>query len=162
THPQLLDHLAVTFMDDGWSVKKLIRRIVLSHAYQLGSQHDAKSYDLDPDNTLVWRMSKKRQEAESLRDRMLSISGHLDLRPPKGSAIARIGEVPPQAQRFNLEADSRIPHRSVYLAVKRNQLPEALALFDFAETNLVIGERPTTTVPAQGLYLLNNPWVIRQ
>jgi Protein of unknown function (DUF1549)/Protein of unknown function (DUF1553)/Planctomycete cytochrome C len=162
SNPSLLDHLAVAFMDDGWSMKKLIRRIVLSRAYQLSSQHNAKNYEVDPDNALVWRMAKKRHEAESLRDGLLAISGLLEMTPPKGSPVVRAGEGPSGGLRQPVFADPRDPHRSVYLPVIRNQLPEALALFDFAEASLVVGERPTTTVPSQGLYLLNNPWVIRQ
>ena len=162
SNPQLLDHLAIAFMDDGWSVKKLIRHVALSRAYQLSSQHNAKNCEVDPDNTLVWRMAKKRHEAESLRDGMLAISGQLELTPPKGSPVVRAGEGPSVGQRQLMLSDPRDPHRSVYLPVIRNQLPEALALFDFAEASLVVGERSTTTVPSQGLYLLNNPWVIRQ
>src|SRR5262249_6450972 len=63
--PQLLDHLAITFMEDGWSVKKLIRWVVLSHAYRLDSRSDAKNLEADPDNVLVWRMSPRRLDAEA-------------------------------------------------------------------------------------------------
>ena len=94
SHPELLDTLAVSFMDEGWSVKKLIRRIVLSRAYQLASTHDAHCFEVDPDNTLIWRMSPRRLEAEALRDAVLAISGRLDLEPPVGSAVARAGEGP--------------------------------------------------------------------
>ena len=92
SNPQLLDTLAVTFMDEGWSVKRLIRRIVFSRAYQLSSQHDDKNYEVDPDNALVWRMARKRQDAESLRDSILAISGQLDRTPLVGSVVARAGE----------------------------------------------------------------------
>jgi hypothetical protein len=167
SHPDLLDHLALTFMDDGWSVKKLIRRVVLSHAYRLDSRYDAKNHEVDPDNTLVWRMTKKRVDAEALRDGILAVSGQLELTAPKGSPVYRgggesfigfgggfrPGGFGPQQQPVT---------RSVYLPMIRNQAPEVLALFDFPETSMVTGERPTTTIPAQGLYLLNNPWVIRQ
>jgi hypothetical protein len=166
SHPELLDYLAITFMDDGWSVKKLIRRVVLSHAYQLDSRHDAKNHEVDPDNTLVWHMAKKRQDGESLRDGMLAVSGQLDLTPPKGSPVYRGGGESFAGFGGGFRPGGGPPQqpvtRSVYLPVVRNQTPEALALFDFPETSMVIGERPTTTVPAQGLYLLNNPWVIRQ
>ena len=92
SHPELLDHLAVAFMDDGWSVKKLIRAIVLSHAYQLGSRFDPKNFEADPDNALVWRMSPRRLEAEALRDAMLAVSGQLDPTPPTGRPWRRAGE----------------------------------------------------------------------
>ena len=65
---------------------------MLSRAYQLSSQFDAKNYEADPDNVLVWRMPKRRLEAEALRDTMLAVSGRLDLTPPKGSPIAQSGE----------------------------------------------------------------------
>ena len=161
SHPELLDTLAVSFMDEGWSVKKLIRRIVLSRAYQLASTHDAHSFEVDPDNTLIWRMSPRRLEAEALRDAVLAISGRLDLEPPIGSAVARAGEGPAgPARGFNDDTQDR--HRSVYLAIVRDQLPESLTLFDFADPGLVMGERSTTSGPSQALYLMNNPFLIRQ
>src|SRR5262249_11806861 len=83
----LLDHLALTFIDNGWSVKKLIRTIVLSRTYRLSSQYDEKNFEEDPDNVLVWRVPRRRLEAEALRDTMLSLSGRLDLTPPKGSPV---------------------------------------------------------------------------
>src|SRR5262249_52620657 len=92
SHPALLDHLALSFAEGGWSVKKLIRTIVLSRAYQLSSQFDGKNFEADPDNVLVWRMPKRRLEAEALRDTMLAAAGRLDLTPPRGSAVARGGE----------------------------------------------------------------------
>ncbi len=152
SHPELLDYLAVSFMDDGWSVKKLIRRLVLSRAYQLDSHYDAKNHEVDPDNTLVWRMAKKRQDAESLRDGMLAVSGQLDLTPPKGSPVYRGGGESvvrgaggfgggPGAGGFGQQQPVT---RSVYLPAVRNQAPEALSLFDFPETSMVTGERPTT------------------
>src|SRR5205085_10632344 len=82
TNQALLDNLAVSFVENGWSTKKLIRSLVLSHAYQLDSKHDNKCAEVDPENTLVWRMSKHRLEAEQLRDAMLTVSGQLDVKPP--------------------------------------------------------------------------------
>src|SRR5262249_49349364 len=76
--PALLDYLATTFADNGWSVKKLIRTIVRSRAYQLSSQFDEKNFEADPDDVLAWRMPKRRLEAEALRDTMLSLAGRLD------------------------------------------------------------------------------------
>ena len=114
SHPALLDHLAVSFVDNGWSVKKLIRTIVLSRAYQLSSQFDDKNFEVDPDNVLVWRMPKRRLEAEALRDTMLALSGQLDLTPPKGSPIAhgRRGERPASASASRRSvADRHAPHR---------------------------------------------------
>src|SRR5262249_45820497 len=88
----LLDHLAVTFAEDGWSVKKLIRQLVLSRAYQLSSRFDERSFETDPDNVLVWRQPRRRLEAEALRDAMLALAGRLDRTPPGGSPVTRGGE----------------------------------------------------------------------
>src|SRR5262249_43864162 len=90
--PQPLDQLARSFIDHGWSVKALIRQIVLSRAYQLDSRFDARNFELDPDDVLVWRMSKRRLEGEALRDSMLAISGQLDRSKVNGSVVARNGE----------------------------------------------------------------------
>ncbi len=166
SHPALLDYLAVSFADNGWSVKKLIRTITLSRAYQLSSQFDAKNFEADPDNMLVWRMPKRRLEVEALRDTMLALAGRLDLTPPKGSSVQRGGEGN-ASFRFRRPGPDGDPvmtdtHRTVYLSIVRDGLPEVLTLFDFPDPSLIIGERAATTVPAQSLYLMNNPFVIRQ
>jgi hypothetical protein len=161
SHPGLLDHLAVTFADNGMSVKKLIRTIVLSRTYRLSSRFDEPNYEADPDNTLVWRMPKRRLEAEALRDTMLALAGRLDLRPPKGSQVARGGEGN-ISFRFRGGGGAPDTTRTIYMSIVRDGLPEELMLFDFPDPSLIIGDRATTTVPAQSLYLMNNPFVIRQ
>ncbi len=88
SHPQLLDYLAVQFMDEGWSVKRMIRHIVLSRAYQLSSEHNEANYTADPDNRLVWRMTRRRLDAEVIRDAVLAASGQLDLARPEGSDVS--------------------------------------------------------------------------
>ncbi len=161
SHPELLDTLAVEFMNDGWSIKGLIRRIVLSRAYGLDSVHDPRNFEVDPDNALVWRMSKLRLEAEAVRDALLFVGGRLATGPPVGSAVARVGEG--LAFFVRVEGlDASDAHRSVYLPVVRDRVLESLTLFDFADPSLVTGERATTTGPAQALYFLNGLLVIRQ
>jgi hypothetical protein len=161
SHQELLDTLAVDFMNDGWSIKRFIRRIVLSRAYRLDSTYDSRNFAADPDNTLVWRMSKRRLEAEALRDSLLFVSARLVIEPPVGSPVARMGEG--LALFLRTEGlDASDAHRSVYLPVVRDQVLESLALFDFADPSLVTGERADTTGPAQALYFLNGPFVIRQ
>jgi hypothetical protein len=179
SNPGLLDYLALSFIENGWSVKKLIRETVLSRTYQLGSDFDPHNYAADPDNTFHWRMSKRRLDAEAIRDGMFAVAGKLDLTPPKGSPIAngegivqRLLRPPPGfgAGPFGgpmmaggggpanpLNPDR--PIRSVYLPIIREQVPDALAIFDFAEPSLVVGEREDTTVPSQALYLMNSPSV---
>ena len=163
SNPALLDHLARSFTDNGWSVKKLIRSLVLSRAYQMSSQFDETSYEADPDNVLVWRMNKRRLEAEPMRDAILAISGRLDLTPPKGNFIAKNGEgnVGFAFRGRPGDAGTGDAYRSVYMPIVRDLLPEALTLFDFPDPTLIAGERATTTIPAQSLYLMNNPFVIR-
>ncbi|HEV3143571.1 MAG TPA: DUF1553 domain-containing protein, partial [Gemmataceae bacterium] len=171
SHPALLDYLAAYFREGsenggcGWSVKKLIRSIALSRTYQLSSQFDEANVEADPDNVLVWRMPKRRLEAEALRDSMLAIAGRLDLTPPKGSSVQRGGEGN-AGFRFrggpNGDPVVNDRHRTVYLSIVRDGMPEMLTLFDFPDPSLIIGERATTTVPAQSLFLMNNAFVIRQ
>jgi hypothetical protein len=160
SNPALLDDLAVSFMEGGWSVKRLIRRMVLSRAYRLSGRHDEANFKADPDNSLVWRMTPRRLEAEALRDALLAVSGELVLTPPAGSPVALAGEGPSTPlMRQVSQLDARDFHRAVYLPVLRDNLLESLALFDFADPNQVVGERVATNVPAQGLYLLNGPFV---
>lgn len=160
TNPELLDQLAVEFMADDWNVKSLIRRIVLSHTYQAATRHDAQNFAIDPENTLFWRANEKRLSAEEMRDALLAVSGKLDLYPKDGSPVlGNAGNL----QRFlrslpSMEREASY-YRSVYLPIVRDQLPEALSLFDFADPSLVTGDRDNTNVPSQGLYLLNSPQV---
>lgn len=160
SHPELLDDLAVSFMEDRWSIKRLIRRLVLSRAYQLSSCHDEANFKIDPDNALVWRIQPRRLNAEALRDSLLAASGELVLTPPPGSPVAASGEGPSTLLMRQLaQLDGRDFHRAVYLPVLRDSLLDSLALFDFADPNQVTGDRGSTNVPAQGLFLLHSPFV---
>jgi hypothetical protein len=157
THPELLDNLALQFIEEGWSVKKMIRHLVLTRTYQLSGAHDAVNFKADPDTTLWWRVPPRRLEAEAIRDAMLAVSGKLSTTPPKGSLASTPANkkkaVPPSQER---------PFRSIYLGIVRNGLPESLAIFDVADPSLVVGQREVTTVPAQALYLMNSPFVLTQ
>jgi hypothetical protein len=163
SHPELLDDLAVKFAANGWSVKALVREIVLSHAYRQSSTYRDDAFRVDPENRLLWRAAKRRLDAEAIRDAMLVAAGELDPARPEGSLVAKqIGDRPISL----IGLDSRLPadldgsrHRSVYLPVIRDRLPDVLDLFDFAEPSLVTGDRETTNVPVQALYLMNSPWV---
>ncbi len=159
THPELLDWLATKFLEDGWSTKKLLKTMVMSRAYQLGSGHDAANFQKDAMNHYVWRMSPRRLGAEAIRDTILTASGRIDLTRPSGSMAPLDGPV--KKKMAYIVRDSN--HRSVYLGVVRGApLPELLSMFDVANPNLVVGQREVTTVPAQALYLLNNTWVVDQ
>jgi hypothetical protein len=165
----LLDTLAVGFIESGWNVKGLIREIVLSHAYALSSNYNETNFQADPENTLVWRANKRRLDAECVRDAMLFASGDLQDSPPVGSAIALQGDGPIGQARFRgiseealLNAGTTSKTRSVYLPLARDVTPDALAVFDFADSSLVTGTRETTNVPSQALYLLNSNFVADQ
>ena len=165
SHPELLDHLAIRFMEDGWSVKRLIKYLVTSRVYQLSTTADNGAMQVDPDNVFFWRMQPRRFDAECLRDAMLAVSGQLTMTPPIGSAVARAGEGPVTgfSRRSALTAvnDPRNTHRSIYLPVIRDNLPESMGLFDGADPSLIVTSRKQTTVPSQGLFLLNNEFVMR-
>ena len=164
SHPELLDHLAARLIALDWSTKALIREIMLSRAYAMSSAFDAKDAETDPDNTYLWRMPKKRLEAEAIRDSMLLAAGLLDQTPREGSPVAFLeGATRGQQQARMLEsiagtADNR---RSVYLPIVRDRVPESLEVFDFAEPTFVTGQRDATNVPTQALYLLNSAEVAR-
>lgn len=167
SNPELLDFLATRLVENGWSLKKTIREIVLSRTYQLASTFDEKNFAADPENTLNWRANKRRLDAECIRDAMLAASGTLDLKAPVGSLVARSGDGPIGGPRFRGMSEETIVNaggnfRSVYLPVPRNVVPDALDAFDFAENSLVTGKRETTNVPSQALYLLNSPTVTTQ
>ena len=170
----LLDFLAVKFQTPssaggyGWSVKKLARDIVMSHAYQLSSEYEPAAFAADPENALHWRVSKRRLDAECIRDAMLAASQQLDLSPPTASMIGQAGDGPIGGPRFrpggisedqlsNSGATATV--RSVYLPIARDVPPDALAVFDFSDASLVSGARDKTNVPSQALFLLNGDMV---
>jgi hypothetical protein len=166
SHPELLDHLALRFAGEGWSIKKLVREFVMSRTYRQASTFHEQAFLRDPDNRLLWRAAKRRLPAEAIRDAMLAAAGTLDAARPEGSLVGRvIGDRPISL----IGLDKKIPpdlddsnHRSLYLPVLRDRLPDALDLFDFAEPSLVTGQRETTNVPVQALYLMNSPFVQKQ
>jgi hypothetical protein len=160
SHPELLDYLAIKFMDGGWSVKKLIKEIVMSEAYRQSS-HVVQT-NVDPDNRLLSHTNKRRLDAEVIRDSMLAVSGLLDTSRRPGSLVAELDGQSVSLIGFNskLPPDLDGSHRrSIYLPVVRDHLPDVLEQFDVANPNLVTGDRDVTNVPLQGLYLLNGPFV---
>jgi cytochrome c553 len=158
THPKLLDHLAIRFVDEQWSVKRMIRNIVLSRTYQLSSDADETLTEADSGNLLLTRHNRRRLDAESLRDSMLRVSGQLDLTAADGSIIRHRDIL------VNLAGNLHQPsnHRSVYLCYLRSSPPPELAAFDLPDFTAVTGQRNISTVPNQALHLYNNPFVIEQ
>lgn len=158
THPQLLDHLAIRFVEGGWSMKKLIRSILLTHTYRLSSDVDANQSDADDGIRLLTRHQRRRLDAEALRDNMLAASGEIELSPAEGSLIRHRDIL------VNLAGNLHKPshHRSVYLCYLRSSPPPELAAFDLPDFTTVTGQRHISTVPNQALHLYNNPFVIEQ
>jgi Protein of unknown function (DUF1553)/Protein of unknown function (DUF1549)/Planctomycete cytochrome C len=163
SHPDLLDHLATRFVRGGWSIKSVVRTIVLSRAYQLSSDASPANVAVDPANRLVWRHSPRRLDAEEIRDAMLAVAGKLNLARPEASPakdlkVVELSDNGAEAKRLEEKALAS-PHRSVYLPLLRGMTPRSLEVFDFAEQGMVTGRRDTTTVAPQALYLLNDPFV---
>jgi mono/diheme cytochrome c family protein len=151
SHPELLDYLARRFIDEGWSIKKLVRRIVVSHAYRLSTAADGPARAADPENRLLAHAPRKRLDAESLRDAMLALSGQLD-RTAGGRTIT-----PGVTADYGYQQGGH--RRSVYMPVFRNALPDIFQAFDFADPSTVTGVRTQSTTPQQALFFMNHPFV---
>ena len=145
THPELLDHLAETLREDGWSLKSLHRRIMLSEAYRTASVENAEARRIDPDNETLWRMPRRRLDVESMRDALLAVSGELD--PTPGGAP------------FDLAAQPVIPRRTIYGFVNRDIVSPLSGTFDGANPAACTARRPDTTIPQQALFALNSDFV---
>ena len=166
SHPELLDFLAVRFRSEGWSIKTLVRELVLSHAYALSSESSPEAAAIDPANRLIWRHAPRRLEAEEIRDATLAASGQLDparpdASPAKDLKVIEVADNGPMAVKFADFASTSL-HRSVYLPLLRGWTPTSLQVFDFSEPGMVTGRRDVTTVATQALYALNDPFVRRQ
>ncbi|EKK01735.1 protein containing planctomycete cytochrome C domain protein [Rhodopirellula baltica SH28] len=217
SHPELLDYLAVRFVESGWSVKSLVKDIAMSRVYRMSSAFNQEYHEYDSDNALVWRANPRRLDAEAIRDAMLSVSGELNDERPRGSEVAKAGYTRVQGgslvsarvmaqnaneqargggrMRFNGQAGGRpqfgagnrpgqgrfqgkpsladqsrvnqldmedAKFRSVYLPVVRDEEPRSLAVFDFADSNAIVGTRESSHTADQSLYMLNNRFVIGQ
>ncbi len=162
TNPQLLDHLAGRLVNNGWSIKQLIRTLVLTRTYQLDSACDPQLAESDPDNELVARHSRRRLDAESVRDSVLAASGQLNLQRPVGSDIHKIDRLInwPPGEATNLHKPS--DYRSIYLCMLRHDPPKELVAFDLPDGVAEAGQRAETTSPTQSLFLLNNPFIVKQ
>ncbi len=139
----------------------MVRAIMLSRAYQLSSHVDENNMKVDPDNRLLWRQTPRRLEAEAIRDAILAVSGQLDPQRPESSTVTGLGDKLARSIPLEkIQPPSR--HRSVYLPIVRDYVPELFDLFDFPSPSLVSGQRSVTNVPSQALYLRNSPFVAEQ
>ena len=165
THPELLDYLARRFSDESaWSVKKVIREIVLSNTYQMrsGSLSD-RAISVDPTNRLRSVRAPRRLDGESLRDAMLAVSGRLDrtmFGPPVPVHLTPFMDGRGRPRNSGpVDGDGR---RSIYQAVRRNFLNPMLQAFDTPDPHSTMGKRSESNVPAQALVLLNDEFVAQQ
>lgn len=147
THPELLDYLALRFMESGWSIKSLHRSLMLSATYQQASDDNPDARAIDPENALLWRMNRQRLDFEATRDSLLFVTGKLDT-TLGGRSLDITG---PESFR-----------RTVYGFIDRQNLPSMFRTFDFATPDSTCPRRFTTTVPQQALFMMNSPFVRRQ
>ena len=139
THPELLDHLAVFLMENGWSTKRLIRKVVLSNAYRMSSKGAMVAIEVDPLNDLFSRQNRRRLEVEAIRDAMLVASG-----------------------RISFSEEGMDKSRSMFEKLDRNKIPEMFEVFDYPNPGLVSGNRNASTVPTQALFMMNNAFVLKE
>jgi len=164
SHPQLLEHLCQFFLRNGWSLKKLHREIVLSSTYRQSHRNeDSRAVQVDPRGRLLSHWPLQRLEAEAVRDAMLAVSGQIKPGPTEEGVLPHLtplmqGRGRPAAT-GPLDGGGR---RSIYLSVRRNFLPPLLTAFDFPTPFSTMGRRSVSNVPAQGLALMNDPFVIEQ
>jgi hypothetical protein len=166
THPELLDWIAADFIKGGWSIKGVIRKIVLSETYQQSSLHSnaEKCIEVDPGNNLLWRNNRRRMDAEALRDSLLHVSGELDLRMGGESFYPELASE--ALEGFSRKSSAWTPsplkeqfRRSVYMISKRHLLVPLMTAFDFPSSEKPCGNRNSTTVVSQSLAMLNNHFV---
>ena len=163
THPELLDHLAKGFIDDGQSIKRMIKRIVLSETYQMADRPNPKALASDPKN-LQWHFRPpKRLEGEIIRDSLLALSGKLDKTmegPPVPVHLTAFMEGRGRPEKSGpLDGSGR---RSIYISVRRNFLSPFMTTFDTPAPFSTMGRRNVSNVPAQSLILMNDPFVFEQ
>jgi len=146
THPELLDYLASYFMENGWSIKKLHRLIMLSSTYQQGSEENPRYALIDPSNLYLYKMNRRRLDFEAFRDSLLTVSGKIDL---------KMGGQPEDLTREPFST-----RRTIYGFIDRRNLAGMFRTFDFANPDATVGQRFNSTVPQQALFMMNSPFVV--
>jgi hypothetical protein len=160
TNQPLLDWLAVRFMENGWSVKAMHRLIMLSNTYQMSSEYDERSAEADPENTLLWRASRRRLEAEEIRDAIMAVSG--DLQFVTGGSIMKYKDrqyVANTSRRGDIDYDRNI--RAVYIPVVRSSMYDVFRAFDLPDPSTPNGDRDATVVAPQALFMMNGSVVLK-
>lgn len=168
SNPELLEYLSWRLVNQKWSVKKLIREIVLSQTYQAASDDSKANETIDPNNRFFWRANRRRLDAEAIRDSILFVSGRLDtkLGGPSQELTAEntnsIAAMNPTSDRPSQEPTGENIRRTVYVKVGRLKLDETLALFDVPSPSVSNSQRGVTNVPLQRLFFLNSEFILNQ
>jgi hypothetical protein len=159
SHPELLDHLATQFVSDQWSMKKLIRSLVLSRAFQSSAAPAAENLEQDPDNLLLSWYPARRAEAEVIRDSILAVSGRLDntMYGPSVHPYRTTADTEKRLYIGPLDGDGR---RSIYIKYQLMEAAQFLSAFNLPGGKIAQGRRDASNVPAQSLALLNDPFVL--
>jgi len=155
THPELLDYLAARFVQEGWSIKAMHRLVMLSSAYQMSSQVSAEQKETDPSNRLCSRFARRRLAVEEMRDAYLALDGALDtaMGGTLQTGTGTDGENDEKRRSFNPDESRR---RTVYLPLRRSNLPTLLNLFDFGDATTTSDGRVRTNVAPQALFMMNS------
>jgi hypothetical protein len=161
SNPELLDYLAKAFIENGWSIKKMNRMIMLSKTYQMSARFDEETKAKDPENRMMSHYPRQRLSIEEIRDAYLAIGGDLDLTMggTLDPGVGTDGETSAGRISMNPEKTNR---RSIYLPLRRSNLPTLYTLFDFGDATTPEGHRNPTTVATQALFAMNSPMVIRE
>ncbi|MDQ1469207.1 MAG: hypothetical protein QOJ99_687 [Bryobacterales bacterium] len=161
SNPELLDYLAKTFVENGWSIKKMNRMIMLSKTYQMSAAFDEEKKSKDPENRMISHFPRQRLSIEEIRDAYLAMGGDLDLTMggTLDPGVGTDGETSSNRISMNPESTNR---RSIYLPLRRSNLPTLYTLFDFGDATSPEGKRSPTTVATQALFVMNSPLVIRE
>jgi hypothetical protein len=167
THPELLDWLAVEFMDRGWSIKQMHRLLMTSEAYKMSSQFSHEgNMQRDPENKYGWRYRMRRLEAESVRDSILAVSGGLNREIGGPAVFPELQAEVLSSMKHGIwrkeEDGPEVWRRSIYIYRKRGLPFPMLETFDLPDQNISCGARGVSTVPTQALILLNDEFVVRQ
>ena len=155
SHPELLDWLARRLVDSGWSVKAMHRLIMGSATYQMSTRFDPVAAEADPDNRLLWRMNRRRLEAEAVRDSLLFVGGKLDTSLGGSLLQNKAREYVAGTASVN-STNYQTNRRSLYLPVVRSALYDPFQAFDFAEPTMIKGDRESTTIASQALFMMNS------
>jgi hypothetical protein len=161
SNSELLDYLAKTFMESGWSIKKMHRLIMLSKTYQMSAEFDEETKAKDTENRLISHFPRQRLSIEEIRDAYLALGGDLDLTMggTLDPGVGTDGETSANRISMNPEKTNR---RSIYLPLRRSNLPTLYSLFDFGDATTPDGKRSSTTVATQALFVMNSPLVVRE